>query len=61
MVGLTRVSIGPAMSVRLLGWAGWSLAAISEVAASTAGQGWQTAMTWAPGPMCSRKEMTWPM
>ena len=49
------------MRVRLFGWAGLSPAAMSAVAANAAGQGWQTASTWAPGPMYSRKAITWPM
>jgi hypothetical protein len=42
-VGLTRQSTGPAMSVRLWGWAGLSSSAMMAVAASAATQGWHTA------------------
>src|ERR1035438_1881667 len=51
LVGLTRVSAGPAMSTRLLGWARLSAAAISDAALSAAGHGWHTAIRWVPGPM----------
>ena len=60
LVGLTRVSTGPAMSIMLRGWAGLSLGGHDRSGASAAGHGWQTAITWAPGPMNSRKDMTWP-
>ena len=69
LVGLIRVSTGPAIRVRLRGWAGLSLAAMIATAASAAGQGWQTAIRWAPGPMsrgrrsrgrCSRRGRTRP-
>src|ERR1700722_6871644 len=60
LVGLTRVSTGPAMSTMLLGWAGLSAAAMIEAALSAAGHGWQTVIRWAPGPMNSRKDMSWP-
>jgi hypothetical protein len=49
LVGLTRQSTGPAISVRLRGCAGLSSSAISAVAASAATQGWHTATMWAPG------------
>jgi hypothetical protein len=42
-VGLTRQSTGPAISVRLWGWAGWSSSAMMAVAAKAATQGWHTA------------------
>ena len=42
------------MRVRVLGWAGLSWAAMTAVATRAAGQGWQTAMRWVPGPMYSR-------
>ena len=54
-VGLTRVSIGPAISVRLRGRAGSRSSAISAAAASTGTAGWQTATTCAPGPIARRK------
>ena len=60
-VGLTRQSTGPAIRVRLSGWAGWSSSAMMAVAASAATQGWQTATTWAPGPMAARKRIMWSM
>ena len=53
-LGFTRQSTGPAMSVRLRGWAGSSSSAMMAVAASAATQGWHTATTWAPGPMACR-------
>ena len=56
-VGLTRQSMGPAISVRLRGWAGWPSCAMSAVADSAATQGWQMAMRCAPGPMRVRNWM----
>jgi hypothetical protein len=53
LVGLTRVSIGPAIRVMLRGCAGFWLCAITATASSTATQGWQTASTWAPSPITS--------
>ena len=46
-----RQSIGPAISVRLRGVAGWSSSAMSATAASAATQGWQIAIRCAPGPI----------
>ena len=57
LVGLMRVSIGPAISVMLLGCAGLPSAAITATAASACTQGWQTATRCAPGPSSSRKRM----
>ena len=54
LVGLTRVSIGPAISVMERGCAGLPACAITATAASTATQGWHTASTCAPGPIASR-------
>ena len=59
LVGLTRVSIGPAISVMLRGCAGLPFCAITAAAASTATQGWQTATTCAPGPITSRNWIRW--
>ena len=53
-VALMRQSMGPAISVRLAGVAGWPSSDINATAASAATQGWQTAMTLLPGPMWSR-------
>ena len=50
MVGLIRVSIGPAISVMLRGCAALSSSAMSATAASTGTQGWQTPTTCEPGP-----------
>ena len=44
-VGLTRVSIGPAISVMERGTERSPFASISETAANTGTVGWQTAMT----------------
>ncbi|OQC10047.1 MAG: hypothetical protein BWX79_01366 [Alphaproteobacteria bacterium ADurb.Bin100] len=60
-VGFTRQSTGPAIRVRLSGWAGSSSSAMMAVAASAATQGWQTATTCAPGPMAARKRIMWSM
>ena len=49
-VGLTRQSIGPAMSVRLAGAAGSSSSDMIATAASAATQGWQIAIRCDPGP-----------
>ena len=49
-VGLTRASIGPAMSTMLLGLAWSPCSDITAVAASTGPHGWQIAITCAPGP-----------
>src|SRR5262249_36420177 len=57
LVGLTRVSIGPAINVMLRGCAALPACAITAVATSTATQGWHTATTWAPGPIASRKRI----
>jgi len=60
-VGLTRQSTGPAISVRLRGWAGSSSSAIRAVAASAATHGWHTAITCVPGPMVWMKRIMWSM
>jgi hypothetical protein len=56
-VGLTRQSMGPAISVRLAGVAGCASSAISAVAASAATQGWQMATRCEPGPIAARKSI----
>ena len=55
LVGLTRVSIGPAISVMLRGCAGCCDCAITAAATRTATQGWHTATIWAPGPIVSQE------
>ena len=50
-VGLTRVSIGPPISVMVAGRKRSLRASISAIAATTGTDGWQTAMTCADGPM----------
>ena len=57
-VGLIRQSIGPAISVRLVGVAGWPSSAMIAVAASAATHGWQIATTCAPAPIASTNFMT---
>jgi len=52
-----RVSIGPAIRVMLRGVAACFISAIAATAASTCTQGWHTAITCAPGPICSRNWM----
>ena len=61
-VGESRASIGEPMKVIELGpVADRSSSAISAAAASTGGPGWQTATTWAPGPMARSIARTWSM
>ena len=48
-MGLTRVSIGPPISVMVAGAKRSPRASISATAASTGTEGWQTAMTWVSG------------
>ena len=59
VVGLIRVSTGPAIRVTLRGVAGWSSSAINATAASAWAQGWQTPIRCAPGPIAVRKSITW--
>ena len=49
-VGLTRVSIGPPISVIVAGRCASSRASMSATAATTGTAGWQTAITCVPGP-----------
>ncbi len=56
-VGLSRVSIGPAISVIERGVAGLRSCDITATAASVCTQGWQTASTCAPGPISSKKRI----
>ena len=56
-VGLTRVSIGPPISVIVAGRRRSPRASISATAASTGTDGWHTAMMWASGPRQCRIEM----
>ena len=58
LVGEQRVSIGPPIIVSVLGVQGWLSRFMIAVAAKTGTDGWQTAMTCAPSPICSRKPMT---
>ena len=60
-VGSTRVSIGPAINVRVRGWQGLPASAITAVAASAATHGWHTAITWVSGPSSSSQRMTYSM
>ena len=53
LVGLMRVSMGPAISVMLRGCAGLPDWAMTAAAASTCTHGWQTATTWVGEPMIS--------
>ncbi|MNT82811.1 hypothetical protein D3C72_2225930 [compost metagenome] len=55
LVGLTRASMGPAISVRLGGWAGSPSSAMSAAAASAATAGWQIATRCVPPPSVCRK------
>jgi len=57
-VGLIRQSIGPAISTRLAGVAGWLSSDISATAHSAETQGWQMAIRCAPEPIASRNWMT---
>ena len=57
LVGLTRVSMGPAISVMLAGCAGLPLAAITATAASACTHGWHTATRCEPGPSFSMNLM----
>ena len=57
LVGLTRVSMGPAISVMLLGCAGLPSAAMTATAASAWTHGWHTATRCAPGPSFSMNLM----
>ena len=57
LVGLTRVSIGPAISVMLRGCAVLPDWAMTAAAASTCTQGWQTATTCARSPSVSSQLM----
>ena len=50
LVGLMRVSMGPAIKVMLRGWAGLPAWAIREAAVSTCTHGWHTATTWVRRP-----------
>ena len=59
LVGEMRVSMGPAMSVMLAGWAGSLRAAMMETAANAATVGWHTATTCEFGPRNCRKSMIW--
>ncbi len=59
LVGLMRVSIGPAIKVMLRGCAASPSSAINAAAARTGTQGWQTATTWEPGPITCRNLITW--
>ncbi len=52
-------SMGPAMSVRLFGCAFMPFFAMTAVATSAATQGWQTAITCAPGPIACTKRIRW--
>ena len=60
LVGLTRVSIGPAISVIERGCAGWLPCAITLAATSAATQGWHTATMCAPGPDLVQEADQWP-
>ena len=57
-VGLRRVSIGPPIRIMLRGAQGSFAAFISDTAASTGTEGWQTAITLVPGPSVWRISVT---
>jgi hypothetical protein len=59
LVGLTRASTGPAMSVRLSGCSGWLPCAMTDAATSADGHGWHTDSRCIGSPMDSMKRMTW--
>ena len=55
LVGLTRVSTGPAIKVMLRGVAALPASERMATAASACTQDWHTATTCTPGPIASRK------
>src|SRR5581483_11083251 len=59
LVGLMRVSIGPAISVMLRGWAGLFAWAMTATAVSTCTHGWQTATTCERPPRNSSQPTRW--
>ena len=61
LVGLARVSIGPAISVMLRGCGGSPASAMTAAAASPATAGWQTATMWLPGPITPSQRTMWSM
>ena len=57
-VGLSRVSIGPPMRIIEAGEAGSFIFSMQATATETGTEGWQTAITWVPGPRSRSMAMT---